>query len=102
MKMKISSLKKSCYACPAQWEGQLADGRYVYIRYRWGWLGVGVGYTSDYEYGLDQAYAEQVGGDYDGFMDTKIMLTHLRKAGIRASLFLWIKAWIPRIRFENR
>jgi hypothetical protein len=32
------TLTQTCFACPSQWEGQLDDGRYVYIRYRWGML----------------------------------------------------------------
>ena len=38
--MKFKTLVKTCSACPSQWEGQLEDGRYVYIRFRWGHLSV--------------------------------------------------------------
>lgn len=49
MKPKVIELEKTCEACPAQWEGQLEDGRMIYIRYRFGWLSIRVskGVTSD-------------------------------------------------------
>jgi len=40
--VKLVKLKKTCSACPAQWEGKLEDGRMVYVRYRWGYLSVRV------------------------------------------------------------
>lgn len=36
--MKIAWWGKTSLACPAQWEGELADGRALYIRYRSGVL----------------------------------------------------------------
>ncbi|WP_028058300.1 hypothetical protein [Candidatus Solirubrobacter pratensis] len=44
-KVEITDLEQTCWACPSQWEGKLADGRHVYIRYRWGFLRVTVGAT---------------------------------------------------------
>ena len=38
--LKIVSLEQTCSACPSQWDAQTSDGRYVYIRYRWGMLRV--------------------------------------------------------------
>jgi hypothetical protein len=40
---KVVALKKTSVACPSQWEGDLEDGRAIYIRYRHGHLSVGVG-----------------------------------------------------------
>ena len=34
----IVMLEQTCGACPSQWEGQLADGRALYVRYRHGYL----------------------------------------------------------------
>ena len=45
--MKVSELTMTCGECPTQWEGQLEDGRAIYIRYRWGELGVAVAATHD-------------------------------------------------------
>jgi hypothetical protein len=36
--MQILEIRKTCDVCPSQWEGRLADGRTVYVRFRWGWL----------------------------------------------------------------
>jgi hypothetical protein len=31
---KVKSFSRTCVACPSQWEGELEDGSYFYIRYR--------------------------------------------------------------------
>jgi hypothetical protein len=36
--MKIVSLRQTCQSHPAQWSAQVEDGRWLYIRYRWGIL----------------------------------------------------------------
>ncbi len=78
---KVIALRKTCLACPSQWEGTLADGRAVYARYRGGALSVGIGDDIDeaVHNGMsDQAlYAEYGGGCLDGFMDFEELRTHL-------------------------
>jgi len=32
--LKVKSFSRTCLACPSQWEGELEDGSYFYIRYR--------------------------------------------------------------------
>lgn len=93
--MKVVSLNKTCSFCPLQWEGRLSDGRYTYIRYRWGWLGVAVGDTEDEAVGNKYIYHEKVGDDYDGFMDTKVMM---RYVPLKFSLWLKMKAWLPKVK----
>ena len=39
----VTELRKTCDACPSQWEGRTADGRHIYIRYRFGDLSFGTG-----------------------------------------------------------
>jgi hypothetical protein len=39
----VTELTQTCDACPSQWEGRTADGRHVYVRYRWGCLQIGIG-----------------------------------------------------------
>lgn len=39
----ITKIKRTCWACPSQWEGKAKDGKAVYIRLRWGHLSVYVG-----------------------------------------------------------
>lgn len=45
--MKVAELTQTCSACPSQWEGRLEDGSAIYIRYRWGRLGVAVAPTME-------------------------------------------------------
>lgn len=40
---RIVYLEKTCSSHPAQWIGDLDDGRSVYIRYRFGIFSVGIG-----------------------------------------------------------
>lgn len=78
---KVVALKKTCIACPSQWEGALEDGRAVYARYRGGALSVGVGNNVDeaVHNGMsDHAlYADYVGDGLDGYMDFEELKTHL-------------------------
>jgi len=39
----IEKLKRTCYACPSQWEGRDTEGYPYYIRYRWDHLTVSKG-----------------------------------------------------------
>lgn len=75
----LRELRKTCGACPSQWEGTLEDGREVYIRYRWGGLEVVVGKTVDQAIdalftvgplreGQEILLQEQIGGEYDGVL----------------------------------
>lgn len=69
---KVTALKRTCIACPSQWEGTLEDGRAVYARYRYGELSIGVG--DDIDEAVRNASsdvalcAEEVGDGLDGFM----------------------------------
>lgn len=45
--LHCKTLVKTCERWPAQWEGELTDGRQVYVRYRHGWLSIGLGETMD-------------------------------------------------------
>jgi hypothetical protein len=69
----VLTLKKTCLACPSQWEGALDDGRAVYARFRHGHLSVGTGQTV--EEAVDNAMSDEalyegdIGEGFDGFMD---------------------------------
>jgi hypothetical protein len=79
--LRVAALKRTCTACPSQWEGALEDGRTVYARYRHGELSVGVGDDIDdaVRNGMsDRAlYADHVGDGLDGFMDFEELKVHL-------------------------
>ncbi len=79
---KVLTLKKTCLACPSQWEGDIEDGRAVYARFRHGHLSVGIGGTVKEAVGnamSDQAlYEGDIGDGLDGFMDFDELKAHLR------------------------
>jgi len=66
----ITDLALTCLACPSQWEGTLADGRPLYIRYRHGDLAARLGVSGDEIFFLDVPGAS----DLDGFMELDEML----------------------------
>ena len=71
-------LIKTCSACPSQWEGQLDSGLFMYVRYRWGRLQIGIGYNintavRDYTVSLD------IGDPFDGDMSDDTMYEYLDK-----------------------
>lgn len=43
----VTKVEQTCGACPSQWDGQTSDNRQIYIRYRWGFLGISVGEIGD-------------------------------------------------------
>lgn len=43
----IREQKRTCLACPEQYEGTLQDGRFFYFRYRFGTARLSVGLTQD-------------------------------------------------------
>jgi hypothetical protein len=42
--VKVTEIRRTCFAYPAQWEGKTESG-YVYIKFRWGTLAVRSGST---------------------------------------------------------
>lgn len=65
----LKDLRQTCEACPSQWEGHTADGRFIYIRYRWGHLTVDL---DDYRGGCIFEWSSD--DLWDGYMDTEAML----------------------------
>jgi len=57
----IKRIVKTCDACPAQWDAETEDGRYVYIRYRYGFLSVSVD--------GERIVGKEVGDPLDGVMN---------------------------------
>ncbi len=77
----VASLKRTCIACPSQWEGALDDGRVLYARYRWGELTVGLGERIDDAVkgsrSEDSLFLEHIGDGLDGFMSSEELRSHL-------------------------
>ena len=67
----IKELKQTCDGCPSQWEGKTDDGKYVYIRYRYGWLSFCIGSVYGEVLGLS------VGNSMDGCMTEEELATYL-------------------------
>jgi hypothetical protein len=38
----VREIRKTCSACPAQWEGFTRDGRGIYVRFRYGSLRIDI------------------------------------------------------------
>jgi hypothetical protein len=78
---RVVALKKTCTACPSQWQGTLEDGRVIYARYRHGELSVGIGNDLDAAVRngwTDEAlYSDYVGDGFDGYMDFEELRAHL-------------------------
>ena len=76
IKDEIESIFQTCFACPSQWEILLKNGKYVYVRYRWGNLGYGIGENIEdairnYRYGVN------IGNEMDGVLSQEKMLEEL-------------------------
>lgn len=78
---RVVALKKTCTACPSQWEGALEDGRVIYVRYRWGELSVGTGNDIDEAvhngWTDDALYGDYTGDGFDGYMGFEELRVHL-------------------------
>lgn len=72
-KLRQSTLKLQCSACPTAWDVETADGRSAYIRYRYGSLSVNIRHES----GIKTIWESQVGGEWDGAMTEREMREHL-------------------------
>jgi hypothetical protein len=61
--IKITSIRRTCIACPSQWEGVSDDGRTVIIRYRHGYLSVSYMNPSESEncrYDLEEVFEREL------------------------------------------
>lgn len=64
----VNKLTRTCYACPSQWEGTLANGQSIYIRYRHGCLYI---YVNDI-----YVYCKTINQMADGFLTNEELLEH--------------------------
>jgi hypothetical protein len=73
--LDVYDLRRTCIACPSQWEGRINDDRSIYIRYRWGELTVRVSMSDANAVRAETClYEDDIGlrtGDcLGGYMDT--------------------------------
>lgn len=74
----VAWMMQTCGACPSQWEGELQDGRAVYIRFRHGWLQVGAGPDVDAAVrGAEDLYEGEGPNGLDGFLTFEQLRDHL-------------------------
>lgn len=83
--MKIKFLKRTCIACPSQWEGKLSDGREIYIRFRWGKLTVNVGKDLTDAINNRPILEESTDNEWEGFLSNKHIIDKLHNFGITFS-----------------
>lgn len=81
-KVIITKLEMTCEACPSQWEGVTEDGRYVYIRFRWGYFSAGIGATFDEALGNEKLFGDQISDGLDGTLSTEDMRARLMEVGV--------------------
>lgn len=69
----VKKLVKTCFACPAQWEGETDDSRLVYIRYRWGYLSVRISESNKTDIADavrgNEIFGKDLDRPFDGYMD---------------------------------
>lgn len=66
--VKVTEIRRTCFACPSQWEGKTASG-YVYIKFRWGKLSVRSGATVQDAVAAPAIFEWHDADDYNGLMD---------------------------------
>lgn len=72
--IKVASVAQTCFACPAQWQGETEDGQEIYVRYRWGWLEVHLGGV------LTEPILDlQLGGEWHGEMTFEDLKKHTKE-----------------------
>jgi hypothetical protein len=66
--LKITYIKRTCFAYPSQWEGKTESG-YVYVRFRGGTLAVRFGPTIEDAIAGPNMFEWHDGDDFGGFME---------------------------------
>jgi hypothetical protein len=75
-KYRVATMVQTCWACPAQWELTLKDGREVYVRYRFGTLSITLNpWTEDEEI----LWYEKFGGQWNGDLTAEDLMEHTKE-----------------------
>lgn len=80
----VKSITKTCDACPSQWDIELEDGTFVYVRFRYGSLFYGTSGRSARDAVGFQKHVQLPfkTGPLDGFLSTARMLRVLSEVMI--------------------
>jgi hypothetical protein len=71
----VVSETQTCFACPTQWEGDLANGQHFYFRFRHGTASLGIGESVSAAICDEQTVYQGLGGGLDGVLDYDQYLT---------------------------
>lgn len=79
--IKVVSVQRTCFACPAQWEGTTDSGEFVYARYRSGYMRVDVApseqvWSNAPRLNSFTVYEEDFGDSLDGYLDYSELKQH--------------------------
>lgn len=80
--VRVVSWERKTLIFPGQWEGVLADGRFIYIRYRFGSLSFGIGPTEGEAVGNTQRWANAPQSVDDAFMKDSEMIGLMSDCGV--------------------
>jgi hypothetical protein len=90
----VTTLFRTGDISPSQWEAETSDGRFLYVRYRWGRLEIGIGHSvADAVEHSGNLLDKELGGQLDGGME----IEELRQA--TTGLIEWPKTYERRVGF---
>lgn len=73
----VTELRRTCLACPSQWEGEIGERGSIYIRYRWGLLRVWMSGEAEAWRSGRLVFEENIGGPWDGSLGNEEMKAQL-------------------------
>lgn len=76
----ITSLDRSCIACPASWNGKTSDGENIYIRFRGGVFTIKIG---EKDIPDTTVHEESIGDVFDGYMNAREVREKLRMLNLQ-------------------
>lgn len=82
----IVKQEKTCDMCPSQWDLWTDDGKYIYVRYRWGTLSIHMGDSEDDVWNVHKntnIYCERISDGLDGYMTLEELKEYTK------DLFIW-------------
>jgi hypothetical protein len=79
---RVVAWERTSHIFPGQWEGTLADGRHIYIRYRYSAMGFGIGATLDEAVRNFRRDVARPMRPADSFLADSEMIALMRECGV--------------------
>ena len=81
----IVKQEQTCNMCPSQWDLWTEDGKYLYVRYRWGVLSIDLADSVDHWNANEHTliFCEPIGDDLDGYMTLEELKEYTK------DIFIW-------------